>query len=37
MPAPIIYQISDLDCPDCARSLEEAVGAMEGVQEAVTY
>jgi Cd2+/Zn2+-exporting ATPase len=29
-----VYEVSDLDCPDCALSLERAVGGVEGVAEA---
>lgn len=30
----LVYEVSDLDCPDCALSLERAVGSVEGVSEA---
>ncbi len=30
----IVYQVSNLDCPDCARSLQDAVSAVDGIEKA---
>ncbi len=30
----LVYEVSDLDCPDCALSLERAVASVDGVVEA---